>query len=455
MTYRGQCAHAALNLTYEDEATHARVAVSRLSECDTGLRKLASTLRAICAARPVGAMIGADPIITLPMRTERHRLTACTPGTTRELVSLHFGTAGAGPKALIQTSLHADEPPGLLVAWHLRRELAALEEAGKLRGEVVLVPMANPVGAAQRVLGRALGRFELTGGENFNRNYADLSAAAFTRLRGSIDAGARPTVAEVRAALRESCAQLPADSELKSLRKTLLGLAIDADLVIDLHCDNEAALHLYTATPVWPQVEPLARLLGAEVCLLSTESGGEPFDESCSMVWSRLNECWREHGRAGGNPIAAMGAPTVAPGWPAACVAVTIELRGETDVSHELAQRDAAAIVAYLAHLQIVDTTPTALPALLREPRPLEGSMPVATPVGGVLVHRPLLGRAVSKGECIAEVIDPLSGDCTELTSPVDGFLYARESVRVVHAGMPIAKVAGTEAIRSGSLLSA
>lgn len=387
-------------------------------------------------------MIGADPIIDLPMQTERHRLTVCTPGTTRELVSLHFGAAGGGPKALIQTSLHADEPPGLLVAWHLRRELAALEESGKLRGEVVLVPMANPVGAAQRVLGRALGRFELTGGENFNRNYADLSAAAFARLSESIDAGARPTVDEVRAALRESCAQLPADSELKSLRKTLLGLAIDADLVIDLHCDNEAALHLYTATPVWPQVEPLARLLGAEVCLLATESGGEPFDESCSMVWTRLNECWRQH--AG-----------VESGWSPACVAVTIELRGETDVSHELARRDAAAILAYLTHLKIIDSTPTPLPALLREPRPLEGSMPVVTPVGGVLVHRPLLGRTVSKGECIAEVIDPLSGGCTELTSPVDGFLYARESVRVVHAGMPIAKVAGTEAIRSGSLLSA
>ena len=80
------------------------------------------------------------------MRTERHLLTCCVPGTTRELVSLHFGTADQGPKELIQASLHADEPPGLLVAWHLRRELALLESAGRLKGEIVLVPMANPVG---------------------------------------------------------------------------------------------------------------------------------------------------------------------------------------------------------------------------------------------------------------------------------------------------------------------
>lgn len=377
------------------------------------------------------------------MRTERHSLTCCTPGTTRELISLHFGKAGSGQKALIQAALHADEPPGLLVAWHLRQELAAMEAEGRLRGEVVLLPMANPIGLSQRVLGRALGRFESASGENFNRNYADLSTAAFARLRDEIDAGGAPSVAGARAALRAACAELPADSELKSLRKTLLGLAIDADLVLDLHCDNEAVLHLYTATPVWDEVEPLARLLGAQMCLLATESGGEPFDESCSMVWARLNAHWRTH------------TGTAVPGWPDACVAVTIELRGETDVSHAHARRDAAAILAYLVRRGFIEATPTELPPLLRPPYPLAGSIPVVTPSGGVLVHRAVLGQDVAQGECIAEVIDTLSGAVTELVSPVAGFVYARESVRVVHAGMSIAKVAGAQAIRSGALLSA
>lgn len=376
------------------------------------------------------------------MRSERHILTSCFPGTTRELVSLHFGGSERGPKALIQASLHADEPPGMLVAYHLRRELAALESERRLRGEIVLVPMANPIGSGQRLLGRALGRFELAGGENFNRNYADLSDAVFARLQPEIDAGHTPTVAAVRAALRAACDQLPADSELKSLRRTLLRLAIDADLVLDLHCDNEAVLHLYTATPVWPAVEPLARALGAEVALLAEESGGEPFDEACSMLWARLGVRFQGHtGRE--SP------------WPDACVAVTVELRGETDVSHELALRDAQAILAYLTQRGMIDAPLPELPPLLREPRPLEGSVPVVTPRGGVLVHRPLLGQMVKQGQCIAEVIDPLTAEVIELVSAVDGLLYARESVRVVHAGMSIAKVAGTEAIRSGQLLSA
>jgi len=375
------------------------------------------------------------------MRTEKHVLTCCFPGTTRELVSLHFGANG-GPKALIQASLHADEPPGMLVAFHLRRMLAAFESAGRVKGEIVLVPMANPLGSAQRLLGRGLGRFELASGENFNRNYADLSAAVFDQLRPQIDAGQTPTVAAVRAAALAASDQLVADSELQSLRRSLLRLAIDADLVLDLHCDNEAVMHLYTATPVWPAVEPLARLLGSEMSLLAVDSGGEPFDEACSMLWARLGRRYREH--------TGHDSP-----WPDACVAVTVELRGETDVSHELAQRDAEAIVGYLIHRGMIDAELPDLPPLIHEPRPLEGSVPVRTPRGGVLVHRPLLGQMVSQGQCIAEVIDPLSGESIELCSAVDGLLYARESVRSVHAGMSIAKVAGSEAIRSGRLLSA
>jgi predicted deacylase len=71
----------------------------------------------------------------------------------------------------IQGSLHADEVPGMLVAHHLRNHLDALEAAGRLTGEVVLVPMANPLGVGQWVLRGFQGRFELHSGENFNRHF--------------------------------------------------------------------------------------------------------------------------------------------------------------------------------------------------------------------------------------------------------------------------------------------
>ncbi|GMU43684.1 MAG: succinylglutamate desuccinylase/aspartoacylase family protein [Xanthomonadales bacterium] len=369
----------------------------------------------------------------------RHPLTACAPGTTRELVALHYGPGG-GAKAYLQAALHADEPPGLLLAWHLRRLLGELEAAGRLRGEIVLVPMANPIGHAQRLLGRGIGRFELASGENFNRLYANLAAAAYARL-DCTPGKPLPPLAEVRAALRAACEELPAAGELASLRRILLGLAIDADHVLDLHCDNDAVMHIYTTPELWPQVEPLARLLGAELALVAGDSGGDPFDESCSLAWSRLNAL---HVAAGGSGS-----------WPQACVAVTVELRGEIDVEHALAAADAQAIVGYLATQGYVDAAMPELPPLKRAPRPFAGSMPVYAPHGGVVAYRCAVGSELRAGDPIADVVDPLSGALSTLTAPVDGLLYAREIGRVVHAGQRVAKVAGEQARRSGPLLSA
>ena len=81
--------------------------------------------------------------------------------------------------------------------------------------------------------------------------------------------------------------------------------------------------------------------------------------------------------------------------------------------------------------------------------------MPIHTPSGGVLVHALPLGSFVRAGACIAEVIDPLSAALHQLLSPVDGLLFARESARTVQAGVSVAKISGSEAVRTGNLLSA
>ena len=375
------------------------------------------------------------------MISNKHPLISPAPGTTRELVSLHYGPAGTARKALIQASLHADEVPGLLVAHHLRQRLAELEARGALRGEVVLVPFANPIGLSQRVLQSVEGRFDLASGENFNRRYADLVPRACELLVPRLTDGTAPTVDLVRHALRQACAELPAATELDSLRRVLLGLAIDADVVLDLHCDNEAVLHLYTTPELWPDVEPLARLLGSRAVLVAEGSGDEPFDEACSLAWPRIAaELTKRLGR------------TVT--LPPACAAVTVELRGEADVRHELAADDAAKIIQYLAVRGLVDGAPATLPPLQCEPTPLAGSIPVVVPRGGVLVWMAELGAVLRRGQPLVEIVDPMSGEVTSLGSPTDGVFYARESRRFAPAGMRIAKVAGREAVRSGKLLS-
>ena len=105
------------------------------------------------------------------MHTQTHCISLAGSPAASRLTSLHFGHPGKGKKTYIQAALHADEVPGMLVAQYLRTELRALEQAGRIHGEIILVPSANPLGLAQALHGTHFGRFDLASGINFNRAY--------------------------------------------------------------------------------------------------------------------------------------------------------------------------------------------------------------------------------------------------------------------------------------------
>ncbi|MXN75238.1 succinylglutamate desuccinylase [Burkholderia sp. 4701] len=267
-------------------------------------------------------------------------------GTRRELVSFHFGpreAGGAQQKIYIQAALHADETPAMLVGVMLRRRLAEIEAAGELAAQIVVVPVANPVGLNQHVLGQFVGRYDLASGRNFNRNFPAFDALA-DQLDGRLGTDAKQNVAIVRAWMREALARHDPRTEFESLQH-----ALDADVVIDLHCSLEATLHLYTSDAAWPAFEPLARYLGAQASLIATESGGQSFDEAHSLPW------WMLQDRFG-------CAASLLPGT----IAATIECRGQRDVTYEAAARDAEAIVEFLRSREALRGPARPLPPLGR-----------------------------------------------------------------------------------------
>ncbi len=359
-------------------------------------------------------------------------------GTSRALSFLRFGKEGTGPKAYIQASLHADELPGMLVAHHLRNQLAELEQEGQLLGEVILVPVANPIGLAQTLLGTSQGRFDLRTGQNFNRMFHDLSADVLKRVEAQLGSDSNANQHLIRVAIRDCLKEQTTIDELSAQRLELMRLAADADVVLDLHCDCESVLHIYTGTPLWERAAPLAGLLDAHVALLATNSGDDPFDEACSRIW------WNIAAQVGNKfPI------------PLACLAVTVELRGFADVSHNVAGRDATALIDFL-RLQGIVAGPLsqAIPPAC-EPTPLAGCMPLTAPSAGLVVYLRELGETVKAGDPLIDLIDPVSGKVQQLLAPVDGIYFARENRRYVPPGTRLSKVAGREAVRSGPLLSA
>jgi predicted deacylase len=371
------------------------------------------------------------------MHAQTHPI-AADPGTaTYQLTSFHYGRAGSGKKAYIQAALHADEVPAMLVAQRLKRELERLDAAGRILGEVILVPAANPIGLSQVVQGTPFGRFDLGTGVNFNRSFLHVADELKASLAGRLGADAAANVAAIRAEARAAVARWEPLDPASVLKKTLLAMAIDADLVLDLHCDNEALLHVYTGTALAGQVQALAALLGARALLLSDASGGAPFDEACSRLWWELADHF--------GPSAPI---------PPACTAVTVELRGEMDVRYDYAEQDAQALLQYLAREGVLDIPQAALPEPLCAPTALEAVEPLHAPQAGVLVFLKALGETVSAGDAVADIVNPVTGATATVRASRDGLLFASTAHRHLLRGMHICKIAGSTPFRSGSLLS-
>ncbi|QDL54508.1 succinylglutamate desuccinylase/aspartoacylase family protein [Rhodoferax aquaticus] len=374
------------------------------------------------------------------MQRVDHPLLSQSLGSQKTLTSFHYGNAGEGKKIYIQASLHAEELPGMLVAHKLRSLLEAEETAGRIQGEIVLVPVANPIGLSQRLDHKPMGRFELESSENFNRHYPDFAKAIAPQVKEALGNDPAHNVQVIRQAMAAYLHNWKPSTELQSLRHRLLNLAFDADQVLDLHCDCEGVMHFYTEESCWPTLEPLAYFLHSEAILLAKGSGGGPFDECLSGVWWQLSEQLKAQGC--NSPI------------PQGCCTTTIELRGEADVGHAWAQADAAAILHYLQHMEVLasSTKPLVPPAKCKA-TPLAGSETLYAPAAGLVVFAAKPGQYLKVGDLLAEVIDPLTPTVHSVLAGVEGVLYAHIRERYVLAGGELAKIAGAIPFRTGELL--
>lgn len=371
-------------------------------------------------------------------QTETIPLMPSSPGTRRHLVVHRYGTPGQGPKAYLQTGLHADELPGPVVMQHL---LVLLDEAaaqGRITGEIVAVPHANPIGLSQYLLGKHAGRYEFDSLGNFNRLYPDLAGPIGDALDGQLGSDAAANITLIRAEARRLLAARTARSEVDHLRLELMRLAVDADFALDLHCDDVAVMHLYLGTALWPGAADLCADLQAQAVLTAEVSGGEPFDEAVGGIWWQL---------AARFPDAAI---------PPACLSTTVELRGDRDVSDELAAVDAAALFRFLMRRGVVAGDPGPLPDALCDATPLDGTDIIECPHGGVLVMACAAGDRVEAGDRLGEILDPLTGQRTPLISRASGIVFARAGHPLARPGMPAAKVAGPVPLahRMGHLLT-
>ena len=371
-------------------------------------------------------------------REERIGLGPDRSGKDHSVRIVRFGAPGARPKAYIQAGLHADELPGQLVARRLVEALAAAAARGEVIGEVAVVPAANPIGLKQVEGGYMQGRVERGSGRNFNRGFPALAELIGPGIADKLTDDPAQNVAAIRKAMGKALRKLRPVDAFETLQHTLIGAAYDADIMLDLHADNEALLHLYTGETLWPEAEDLAAELDARAVLLCDDSGGGPFDEACGGPWWTLAAAHPDR------PI------------PPACLVATVELRSNNAVDGALADRDARAILRFLQRRGVVAGNPGGLPRLLCKATSLRAMQQLKSPIEGVVDYRLKLGDRVRKGDLVAEVIPP-EGAAAEIVSATDGLLFARHDQTYAWPGKFVGKIAGEEILpeRTGELLTA
>ena len=368
------------------------------------------------------------------MEHKKHILLSPSVGTQRYLDSFHFGQTG-GKKVNIQSSLHADELPGMLVTWKLKQALKELDEEGLIEGEVILVPVANPIGQNQHLMDIHLGRYESESGQNFNRGYFDAYASIKESIGEKLTDSPERNLLIIREEIKRNLLAWPISTEFHSLQKHLQLMSCDADVFLDLHCDFEAVLHFYVTEYLWEWIEPLARMMGSQANLLADDTGGAPFDCHNDTVWLKLKNTF-------GDVISQGNA------------AATLELRGQLDVNDALSTKDSTAILSYLSFLGVVNKGYGPMPDECAISSLLEAVETPRASQAGLVNLKVKPGQVINKGAIFAEIIDPISDAVEYVLVSQSGFVYSTTNRKIATAGMLLGNISGTEAVREGYLLA-
>lgn len=368
-------------------------------------------------------------------------LSGDAPGTAVELNYYRIGPSDAPEKVYMQAALHADEQPGTMVLHHLLPMLREADQAGLLRARFTIMPMVNPLGMTNLSLRHHVGRYDLNTGVNYNRRWPDLFAAIRSQLAGRLSDDARFNVNLIRKTVAQWIDSQQPRTAAEQLRLLVLKEAHDAEFVLDLHCDNDALLHIFTSPELMPELQDLADWMGAAATLTAADSGGGSFDEVLPQLHRKL---------ALANP----GKPV-----PMASATATLEYRGGIDTFDHLGADDARRLYGFLCGRGLIAAEPGWRPEPAAAATPFDATEIVRVERPGLVAYRVELGEQVRKGQPIADLIALDGPEAFIARTPIlagsDGFILSRVLGKYVTRGTSIAKIVGAVPLpsRKGYLL--
>ncbi|TIL32415.1 succinylglutamate desuccinylase/aspartoacylase family protein [Mesorhizobium sp.] len=349
------------------------------------------------------------------MQKSIERIVGDSEGVSYEFPVFRFeGTDKAASSAYLQAALHAGELPGVVAIDALMPMLEKAEAEGRTKGNITIVPQANPIGRAQYHFGEHQGRFHLGTRTNFNRGFP-LLAAPDVKLLPDTTLGT-------------------ADQRLKS---RLLQLSIGHDIVLDLHCDDEGLAYLYVHTSLWPAMADCAAAMGVDAVILWNEDTDGTFEGASITPYLKVPAEVARFDRR---------------------VATTVEYRGILDVDGALAGADAEGLYRLLvARGVVLDQALSTSGSFTGIVAPLENIDMMPAPRAGAVLYDVKPGDRVAKGALLATIVHAPgeAGGRTQLFAPQAGIILTRRSRRIIRAGEDLLKLVGDSKsadARSGTL---
>lgn len=248
-----------------------------------------------------------------------------------------------GPHVHIQSSVHGAELQGNLVIMQMLRHL----KDNPINGSMTLIPLANPQATNTKFGTMTQGRFNPITGNNWNRNYIDISERidynSFLEKNSHLEW--KDLKVEFKKEIFNQCnLELNQNefsihcSENKKLNLILQKIASTADIILDLHTGPKACRYLYSAEYQHAQ----AKDLNAPFTIIIPNEFAGAMDEACFMPWVKLHQHLqlRNYDRA----------PDV--------FSFTVELGNEEEVSSKDALIDCNRILKFLHAQKIVNEKP-------------------------------------------------------------------------------------------------
>lgn len=208
-----------------------------------------------------------------------------------------------GKKAYLQANLHGAEIVGNAIIQQLIDFLITLDDS-QITGEILLVPVCNPLSTNQRNHNFSTGRYNIYDGKDWNRIFwdyekecDDLEAFAKSQLNLEPIEIRTNYLERIHASFAKELAKIQAPSGLpfnERYRYQLQSLCLDANYVIDIHSSsNQAIDYLYC----FQNREESAKNFVLDYGILMNEYDGDAFDEAFIKPWLALEKKFAEFGK--------------------------------------------------------------------------------------------------------------------------------------------------------------